>query len=278
MTGPVSVRLDGAVAFVAIDNPPVNGLSRAIRAGLYDAFTALRGNADIKGVVLHGNERCFSAGGDIREFDTPAGSADPGLSKHVHPAIEACGKTVVAAIRGYALGGGLETAMACHYRVATPDARLGLPEAKIGVIPLSGTQRLPRLIGAEAAIDMILNGREVRATSAPRGLVDAVVEVDALIDHCATLALGPVPALVRDRPYPMDSGPAFSAARAAINAGAYSAFATHLLDAMQAGTNTPFDQGMQAARVIYDVVVGSPDSQAARAAFLNRTPQSKGQA
>ncbi|HVY86889.1 MAG TPA: enoyl-CoA hydratase-related protein [Caulobacterales bacterium] len=273
MTTPITVRTEGRIAFVTIDHPPVNGLSHSVRVGLYDAFTRITSDHEIDGVVLHGAGRAFSAGGDIREFGTPAASADPGLSLHVHPAMEFCGKTVVAAIHGYALGGGLETAMACAYRVATPDARLGLPEARLGVIPLSGTQRLPRLIGAEPAIDMILNAREVRACDAPSGLIDAIAETDALLDVAAGFARGPSRSLVRDLPYPADAARAFAQARTALAAGDYPPFAAHLLDAMQCGVDVDFEDGLSGARAVYDAVVNSPQSRAAQATFLARSPR-----
>lgn len=268
MTALVSTRIEQRVAFVTINNPPVNGLNRAVRAGLCEAFEYLRERDDVVGVVLSGGGRCFSAGGDIREFGTPNAAADPGLSKHIHPAIERCGKTVVAAIHGYALGGGLETAMACHYRVATPDARLGLPEALIGVIPLSGTQRLPRLVGIEAAIDMILNARELLARDAPSDLIEAVAEGNDLIEVATDLANRPAPALARDLPYPPDAARAFGRVRELVAAGAYQPFATHLLAAMECGIGASFEDGVRGARAIYDSIVNSPESQAARATFF----------
>lgn len=268
MTARVSIRIEDRIAFVAIDNPPVNALSHAVRIGLYDAFKRVRADDGIVGVVLHGEGRCFSAGGDIRVFGTPAASADPGLSKDVHPAIERCGKTVVAAIHGYALGGGLETAMTCHYRIATPDARVGLPEAKLGVVPLSGTQRLPRLIGVEAAIDMILSAREIRAEEAPSALLDAVVEADDLLQVATDLARGTPPPLVRDTDFPADGAAFFAITRTAIAKGAYPPFATHLLDAIACGVGVSFEEGVAGARTIYESVVDSPASRAARAAFL----------
>jgi 3-hydroxyacyl-CoA dehydrogenase len=270
MTDYTPVRVEERIAYVAIDNPPVNGLSHNVRAALFDAFRRIRGDTGIDGVVLHGAGRCFSAGGDIREFGTPAASADPGLSKDVHPVIEACGKTVVAAIHGYALGGGLETAMACHARIATPNARLGLPEARLGVIPLSGTQRLPRLIGVGAAIDMILTGNDVRAAEAPGALVDAIVEEADLLPAAAALARRPPPPLVRDLSYPHNSAPLFAKARAAVEAGAYAPFAGRLLDAMACAIDVSFDDGVRGARAVYDATIHSPESRAAGAAFLAR--------
>jgi enoyl-CoA hydratase len=268
MSASLSVRVERRIAFVTIDNPPVNGLSHAVRLGLFDAFARIASDDALDGVVLHGGGRCFSAGGDIREFGTPSAAATPGLSKDVHPAIERCGKTVVAAIHGYALGGGLETAMACHYRIATPDAKLGLPESKLGVVPLSATQRLPRLIGLEAAIAMILTGHDVRADAAPRALLDAVVEAHDLLNVAADLATNDPPPLVRDTAFADDGASSISTARKAVADGLYPPFATHLLDAIESGVGVSFEEGLDRARAIYDAVVDSPESKAARAAFL----------
>ncbi|MEQ1808275.1 MAG: enoyl-CoA hydratase-related protein [Terricaulis sp.] len=268
MREPVSIRTVGAVAFVALKHPPVNALSLAVRSALVDAFNSLRDEPSIRGIVLHGVGRCFSAGGDIHEFGTPAAIAAPGLSKHVHAAIEQCGKTTVAAIHGYALGGGLETAMTCHFRIAAGDARLGLPEANVGAIPLSGTQRLPRLIGVAPAIDMILSARQTRAIEAPIGLVDGTTESERLMDVAAEWALKPAPPLVRDLPYPSYNIEDFARTREAIAHGIYSALATHLLEAIEAGAGKSFDEGMCRARAIHDAVVNSPQGKAARSEFL----------
>lgn len=277
MIEPVSIRTVGAVAFVAIEHPPVNALCLAVRSALFDAFSSLRDEPSIRGIVLHGVGRCFSAGGDIHEFGTPAAIAAPGLSKHVHAAIERCGKTTVAAIHGYALGGGLETAMACHFRIAAWDARIGLPEANVGAIPLSGTQRLPRLIGVAPAIDMILGAREMRATEASSGLINATTESERLLDIAADWALKPPPSLVRDMAYPSYNIEDFARAREAIAHGIYSELATHLLEAIEAGAGKSFDEGMCRARAIHDAVVNSPQGKAARSEFLlkrsSRKPQ-----
>lgn len=279
MNKAVSLRVERGVAFVTIANPPVNSLSHTVRLGLAEAFERIAGDDAIRGAVLHGDGRCFSAGGDIREFGTPLAAADPGLSKDVHPAIEQSGKTVVAAIHGYALGGGLETAMACHYRIATPNARLGLPEVKLGVVPLSGTQRLPRLIGIEAAIAMILSGCDVVASEAPGALIDEAVEAHDLLAAAADFALRRPPSLVRDRSYPEDGEPFFCTARAAIAGGEFPAFGYHLLDAMECGRGVSFDEGLRRARAIYDAVIEAPASQAARSKFLaNRSSSSRAEA
>jgi enoyl-CoA hydratase len=156
----VRARVDGSVYLITLDNPPVNGLSYAVRVGLCELLESARQSPDIRAVVIHGAGRCFSAGGDIREIGMAVGMVAPGLSSHVHPAIERCGKPVIAALHGLAFGGGLETALACNYRIACADTRIALPEVGLGIIPLSATQRLPRLIGLRGALEMIIGGRE----------------------------------------------------------------------------------------------------------------------
>ncbi len=148
----VDLKRDNDVAVVTMENPPVNALKHELRAGLIEALKQIKDPA-IKAVVLTGAGRAFSAGADISEFGKPL--QPPGLHE-VIAAIEATPKPVVAAIHGTALGGGLELALACHYRVADRGARVGLPEIKLGILPgAGGTQRLPRLIGPEKALEAI---------------------------------------------------------------------------------------------------------------------------
>ncbi|MBN8919541.1 MAG: enoyl-CoA hydratase/isomerase family protein, partial [Rhizobiales bacterium] len=142
MSAVVDLRRDGDVAVITIDNPPVNALSQAVRAGLRDALAKARDDAGAVAVVIACAGRTFVAGADITEFGKPP--QPPGLGE-VIAALEAMPKPVVAAIHGTALGGGLELTLGCHYRVAVESARLGLPEIKLGIIPGGGgTQRLPR--------------------------------------------------------------------------------------------------------------------------------------
>src|SRR5690606_38769605 len=155
----VQRELHGRVLLVTIDNPPVNALSAAVRAGLLAAIQAAATDSQVGAVVLAGRGRNFIAGADIREFGKPAVS--PSLPE-VCDALESSEKPVIAAIAGAALGGGLEVAMAAHFRVAVPGAKLGLPEVALGLLPgAGGTQRLPRLIGAKAALDIMLSGRHI---------------------------------------------------------------------------------------------------------------------
>ncbi|PDT50924.1 MULTISPECIES: 3-hydroxyacyl-CoA dehydrogenase NAD-binding domain-containing protein [Sinorhizobium] len=175
MTNVVSVERKGAIAYVWIDSPPVNALSVSVRAGLNHAFASISRDADVRGVILACKGRTFIAGADITEFD----KADlPPDINDVIRAIEDCGKPVVAAIHGTALGGGVEVALGCHYRVAVPDAKLGLPEVKLGLLPGGGgTQRLPRAVGPLVAVKMIVGGEPISAGEALSvGLIDEVVD------------------------------------------------------------------------------------------------------
>ncbi len=165
----------GVVGVISLDNPPVNALNRDVRAGLIDAIAEASKRAQIKALLILSAGNMFSAGADLKEFET--GLGEPSLQK-VQSAVEGAPVPVVAAINGLALGGGLELAMACHYRIAQKSAKIGLPEITLGIIPGGGaTQRLPRLIGARAAFEMILSGAPISAEEAKsKGLVDEVVE------------------------------------------------------------------------------------------------------
>jgi len=171
----ISTTLDGGIFVVLADNPPVNALGAALRAALHDAIIQAAKDSSVEAVVIGCAGRTFFAGADIREFGQP--QREPSLVALI-AAIEASDKPVVAAIHGTALGGGLEVAMACHYRLATASAKLGLPEVKLGLLPgATGTQRLPRLVGIEEACRMAVSGDPVDAPAAARiGLVDRVVE------------------------------------------------------------------------------------------------------
>ncbi len=183
---------------IRLDNPPVNALNRDVRAGLIDAIAEASKRTQIKALLLLSAGNLFSAGADLKEFET--GLGEPSLQK-VQAAVEGAPVPVVAAINGLALGSGLELAMACHYRIAHKSAKLGLPEITLGIIPGAGaTQRLPRLIGARAALEMILSGTPISADEArSKGLVDEVAEGDlrvAALNLCERLVqngLGPRP-------------------------------------------------------------------------------------
>ena len=179
MTNPISTHRDGDVLVVVSNNPPVNALGQAVRAGLKDAIEAGLADDGVKAIVIRCDGRTFFAGADITEFGKPP--MGPSLPETLD-AMEASNKPVVAAIHGTALGGGCEVALACHYRVAVQSAKLGLPEVKLGLIPgAGGTQRLPRLVGAEAALPLVVGGDPIPAKKAQAiGLVDAIVGEDSL--------------------------------------------------------------------------------------------------
>ena len=164
MPATVSYEVTDGIAVITIDNPPVNAMSAAVRKGCWEALERLAADDAARAAVLICAGRTFIAGADITEFDKPI--IDPWLPDLVEK-FEASEKLVVAAIHGTALGGGLETAMGCHYRCALPGARVGLPEVHLGLLPgATGTQRLPRLAGARKALDMMTTGRQVGAAEA----------------------------------------------------------------------------------------------------------------
>lgn len=179
MTSPIRTERHDDVLVIISDNPPVNALGQAVRQGLKDGVEEAMGDDAIKAVVIRCDGRTFFAGADITEFGKPP--QGPNLPETLD-AMEAGDKPVVAAIHGTALGGGCEVALACHYRVAVPSAKLGLPEVKLGLIPgAAGTQRLPRVVGVEAALPMVVNGNPIPAAKAEAiGLVDKIVGEDSL--------------------------------------------------------------------------------------------------
>lgn len=168
------------IALVTLCNPPVNALSTVVRQGLQAAMTQVTADPEVHAVVIVGSGRHFIGGADIREFGQPL---QPPSLPEVCQQIESSDKLVIAAIQGSALGGGLELALSAHYRVATESARLGLPEVTLGLLPgAGGTQRTPRLIGTEAALDLMLSGRHVGAREALRmGLIDHVTTDDDIV-------------------------------------------------------------------------------------------------
>ena len=277
----VDYQLRDDVAVLHLSNPPVNGLSHAVRLGLVAAFEHAIGDPSVNAIVLAGEGRAFSAGGDIRELGSPAAGAVPALSLHVHPVIEACPKVTVAAMHGVAMGGGLETALVCHFRVAAADTRIALPEIKLGLIPLSGTQRLPRVLGLQAAIDFILEAKTILARDfAPHTLFDAVMDTDpqATVERAMEFAQavvrrqsengGPLP-LVRHRPIvSKDAG--IILARARRRASEIGPVAIAAVDAIAGAVEAPdFDAGMARARAIFDRLSVSEEVCQQRERFLS---------
>jgi 3-hydroxyacyl-CoA dehydrogenase len=178
VSGVVKTEIRDGLAILTIDNPPVNALSREVRRGLSQAIENVSKDFQVRAVVITGAGRTFISGADIREFGKPF--QPPGLTDVINR-IDGCNKPVIAAIHGVALGGGLEVALGCHFRIATKDAKLGLPEVKLGLLPgAGGTQRLPRAVGPELAVRMILSGEPISAAAAlSSGLIDEIVDGSA---------------------------------------------------------------------------------------------------
>src|SRR4051794_33146997 len=185
-TSPISTRKHGDVLIVLSNNPPVNALSTAVRQGLVDAIAQAEADETVNAVVIACEGQTFFAGADISEFGKPPQM--PWLPEVVDT-IENCSKPVVAAIHGTALGGGLEVALGCHYRVADASAKLGTPEVKLGLLPgAGGTQRLPRVAGVRKALEMCATGNPIGARQAFEcGLVDRLIEGE-LIPHAVGYA------------------------------------------------------------------------------------------
>jgi 3-hydroxyacyl-CoA dehydrogenase len=274
--GVVELNRDGDAAVITIDNPPVNALKQEVRAGLIDALTRARNDASVTAVVIACAGRTFVAGADITEFGKPP---QPPSLNEVIALLEAMNKPVVAAIHGTALGGGLELALGCHYRVAAPGSRLGLPEIKLGIIPGGGgTQRLPRLIGMEKAAPMILSGEHVPVKdAAASGLVDEIVQGDLTAGAVAfarrIVAEGRPLRRIRDmddKLAPLRAAPdRFNEIVANNLKRARGMHApVKAVEALKAAFELPFDQGMKAERAAFVELVNGDQSKAQRHLFF----------
>jgi 3-hydroxyacyl-CoA dehydrogenase len=268
----VDLRHQGMVGIIVMDNPPVNALGLRLREGLARAFAEAAADDQIKAVVLTGTERAFSGGADITEFGKPP--TEPNL-RLVIAGIEAMRKPVVAAIRGVALGGGLELALGCHWRVAFAGARLGLPEVKLGLLPgAGGTQRLTRVIGVEKALAAIVTGSVLTVETAAReGLVDKIV---ASLDEAVAFAEGTIgqpPRAVRDReealaPARADPGLIDRVAAPLLKRTRGALAPKHCVEAVRAAVTMTFDDGLKEERRLFNELVVSDESRAQRHLFF----------
>jgi 3-hydroxyacyl-CoA dehydrogenase len=249
----VQVSRDGEIAIITIDNPPVNALSTDVREGLGEAIENIAADPQVKAAVLIGAGKTFVAGADIKEF-AKITSEKPRESRFLQMLLklEDCGKPVVTAIHGSAFGGGLELAMAAHYRVASPTAQVGQPEVNLGIIPgAGGTQRLPRLAGVAKALEMCAQGSPVKAEEALRcGIVDQLIDGDLLsgaVAFARDIAEKPAPK-TRERNQklgtPEQNAPLFAAAREnARNKQRGMMAPLAAIDAVEAATTMPFEGG-----------------------------------
>ncbi len=269
----VRLEKDGDIGVIIVNYPPVNALGPGVADGIIACLN--QGNADpsIKAMVLMGDGRSFIAGADIRGFGT--GRKRPPLGERTYDVMDRSAKPVVAAIHGYALGGGLENAMGCHYRIAVPSAKVGLPEVLIGILPGGGgTQRLPRLAGPQTALEMIVSGRHVPAPEALKlGILDEVLPEGANLREAAVAKaravadIRPLPR-VRDKEAKADPG-IFDAMRKSIARRARNQKAPYnCILAVEAACTLPFDEGMKREQELFMELENADEAKGLRYAFF----------
>jgi 3-hydroxyacyl-CoA dehydrogenase len=273
MTASVSYTVTGQIGNIVIDSPPVNALSRAVRQGIIECLKVAEAD-DTEVVVLRCEGRTFIAGADITEFGKPPQA--PALAT-VLEALESHPKPVVAVIHGTALGGGLELALCCDYRLAAATAKVGLPEVNLGLLPgAGGTQRLPRLTGLKMAIDMITSGRPLSAGDAQAaGIVDEVTDDDlqqAALDFAGELlSRGAGKRLTRDIPFQLndDDTALLSGGRDTIAKRLKGQTAPQrILDCLSAAGTVRFEDGLKVERQAFEACMADPQSSALRHQFF----------
>jgi 3-hydroxyacyl-CoA dehydrogenase len=279
---PIDFSTHDDIAVITMNNPPVNGLGYALRRGICEGIARAVGDAKVKAIVITGSGKAFSGGADIREFNTPAATAEPNLSSVIRM-IESAGKPVIAAIHSVAMGGGLELALGCHYRVAVAGAQIALPEVKLGILPgAGGTQRLPRLVGLELALNMIVSGTPVMSEKlASTRLFDRFLEGDLMAGALAfareIVAAGAARPKVRDLPLAHEDGEGllrFARNTAQTVAKNFPA-PVACIDALAAALSKSFDEGIAVERELFLKLVQTPESRALRHAFFGERAAGK---
>ena len=282
----VGYKVESGVAWLTLNNPPLNALSHALRTAIVQGLDRAVAEPKVRAIVIIGGERAFSSGADIKEFSGGAFYAEPFLPA-VCDAIEAAPKPVIAAIGGACMGGGLELALGCHHRVALADAKIAFPEVKLGLIPgAGGTQRFPRLVGLENALNLIVSGATVPASMFKGSpLFDVVTDnsgANALRDAARNFASGlrkknaPI-RRVRDLVVEHPQAEAFlQFAKTGVAAVARGMAAPlRAIDAVAASMGQPFEHGLAVERKIFTELMASPESQALRHAFFAERAASK---
>ncbi len=283
MSDAASYSVRDGIAVITMSNPPVNGLGHALRTGIMDGLKKAEGDAAVKAVVLVGSAKAFSGGADIREFNTPKSFAKPSLPEIV-AALDETKKPVVAAIGGFAMGGGFELALGCHYRVAAPKAQLALPEVKLGILPgAGGTQRLPRVIPMAEAVTLMTSGNPMPAEKGKAlGAIDEIVQgelLDGALGYAKKLvAEGKGARRIRDMKAKLDGEPKkfFDGVRAEV-AKASKGYPAPLeiVACAEAAVSLPFDQGIAAERKGFEKLVETSESKALRHMFFAERQTSK---
>jgi len=274
-------KVDAGIAWLTLDNPPLNALSHALRLAVVEGLERAQADAKVRVIVIRGGERAFSSGADIKEFEGGTFYADPFLPAVVD-ALEAARKPVIAAISGACMGGGLELALGCHYRVALADAKIAFPEVKLGLIPgAGGTQRFPRLVGLESALNLIVSGSTVPASMLKgTALFDVLVaeSLDQAVREFAAklIAQGCPVRRVRDLSVKHPQAEAFlQFARTSVATVARGLAAPlRALEAVAASLS-PFDAGHAVEQKIFAELIASAESQALRHAFFAERAASK---
>jgi len=271
----VRFDVEDGIGVIAIDNPPVNALGPGVRDGILEALEKGEADPAVKAMVMIGAGRSFIAGADIRQFGKPR----PMPIRSPYDVMDEGTKPVVVAIHGYALGGGLEYALACHYRIAVPSAKVGLPEVLIGILPGGGgTQRLPRLIGPKAAMEMIVSGRHVPAEEAKAlGIIDEIVPGQNL----RTEAIAYAQRIAGQRPLPRVRDKTDELAEAKADPGMFEAMRKsiarrarnqkapyHCITCVEAAVSQPFDEGIKTERRLFVELENSDEAKALRYAFF----------
>lgn len=264
----------GNTAVITLNNPPVNAMGHAVRQDLAANLDAAWADPEVRAIVIIGAGKLFCGGADVKAFNTPASRAEPS-SRTIVKRIEESSKPVIAAIHGSALGLGLEFAMGCHYRIAHSDARLGLPEVKLGLLPGGGgTQRLPRIAGVEAALRMIIDGDPVTADQAlSMGLIDEVAAgelLPAALDFAARVATRSEHPVASRRQAETPADPLWFETQRTRLASSQRGLPAPLecLACIEAAVKMPFDEGMKFERERFDVLVNGTESKALRHLFL----------
>ena len=279
-------EVHGSVAVITLNNPPVNGLGYATRLSITENLQKANADAAVKAIVITGAGAAFSGGADIKEFGSPKALAEPNLLS-VILAIENSAKPVVAAIHSVCMGGGLELALGCHYRIAAPGCAVALPEVKLGLIPgAGGTQRLPRVLGVEPALNMIVSGEPVKSELLAQIPGQTLFnKMAASAESLAAEALAFAQSIADTRPLPLVRNLPCKV----VNSDAYFQFARNMVggmskgypaplkcvEAVQAATKRKFDDGMALEREIFINLMWSPEGRSLRHIFLAERAASK---
>jgi 3-hydroxyacyl-CoA dehydrogenase len=279
-------QVHGDVAIITLDNPPVNGLGLATRQGIADGMARANADAAVKSIIITGAGKAFSGGADIKEFGSPKAMQEPNLNS-VIAVLENSAKPVIGAIHTVVMGGGLELALGCHYRIAAPGTSVALPEVKLGLLPgAGGTQRLPRVLGVEAALNMIVSGEAIKAEMLAmlpgQKLFDKMAaSTESLADEALAFArlvadARPMP-LVRNLSCKHPQGDAYFQFARNMVKGMSKNFPApaKCVDAVDAATKKKFDDGMAVEREIFINLMWTPESKSLRHLFLAERAASK---